>query len=611
MITNIPENWTYSDDLEMLFYFYQCTDELLSETSPDSFALPLHNTITLINELTETYSLLKKYDIVKEYYERYIPPIIDEFFNSMTEDYVLKSMLGERLESILTGFEESKKTSVHLKKWLNIFMQSCGIGQYINNYKSEIIYLVSQTKDKDKLYYCLKSFYISILDMGYSREFVYTTAKRFFNNKSITINDPRQCREFLDNFIFERRQFNFLVLMDMDSVEYLGSISDDITLSLNIKKIDIEAERKELCRDVVACELFKQFDTKRNYKSDHKKIAIVRFVDQELDPYKSAMKFCDYISFLQTFKRYFIHHNYSKQVYTILLQKPDQSYVHLHIPNKLRKRPFVDQTLIDRRVLNILEGSSFGSSAFSSLAQALEMHADAFDSKNTITLFRSLWTALETLFSNPNPNTTRDNVINSTLSIVQKTYILKTLRAIYSQITDAIPSEQLKENDITDFASFVEYFASFDENSPEMKILYNHLTNNPLLRSRLFNTRKKLKDGKHIAKLLEHHKTRVEWQLNRLYRIRNIATHLGQEASTAEYAVNHLHNYFDYVVNYMLCKTELGNYIADISTLVFEAKNDLRIQAELLKENQKLSKDNYKLYLFGPDPEMINYKFEH
>ena len=114
MINNIPENWTYSDDLEMLFYFYQCTDELLSETSPDSFALPLHNTITLINELTEIYSLLKKYDIVKEYYERYIPPIIDEFFHSMTEDYVLKSMLGERLDSILTVFEEREDTRTRM-----------------------------------------------------------------------------------------------------------------------------------------------------------------------------------------------------------------------------------------------------------------------------------------------------------------------------------------------------------------------------------------------------------------------------------------------------------------------------------------------------------------
>ena len=110
---------------------------------------------------------------------------------------------------------------------------------------------------------------------------------------------------------------------------------------------------------------------------------------------------------------------------------------------------------------------------------------------------------------------------------------------------------------------------------------------------------------------LEKHKMRIEWQLERLYRIRNIATHLGIEVSNAEPAVNHLHNYFDYVINYMLCKSENGQYISDLSALVFESKNDIRIQTEALKENKNLSLETYKLYLLGPDIEIINYNFEH
>ena len=35
-----------------------------------------------------------------------------------------------------------------------------------------------------------------------------------------------------------------------------------------------------------------------------------------------------------------------------------------------------------------------------------------------------------------------------------------------------------------------------------------------------------------------------------------------------------VHNYFDYVVNYIICKLENGHYIQNISALVFEAKTD-------------------------------------
>lgn len=42
MIYRIPENWIYNESLEMLYLFYQKADELLSETSPDTYSLPLH-----------------------------------------------------------------------------------------------------------------------------------------------------------------------------------------------------------------------------------------------------------------------------------------------------------------------------------------------------------------------------------------------------------------------------------------------------------------------------------------------------------------------------------------------------------------------------------------
>ena len=239
------------------------------------------------------------------------------------------------------------------------------------------------------------------------------------------------------------------------------------------------------------------------------------------------------------------------------------------------------------------------------------MHAEAYDSKNTLALLKTFWTALETLFSNPNPTSVRENVINSVLSIIEKTYLLKKLRAIYAQLVFATSSQKRIELGINSFQSFLKYYASHALYSHELRNVYSLLRDNPLLRTRLFSFRKSINSGKTLEKILANHNKRIEWQLKRLYRIRNIATHLGARTMGVEIAANHLHNYFDFVVNYMLCKSENGDYVSSTAAVVFEAKNDNQIYHEMLKTEEELSGENYLKLLFGPDKNLVNYHFEH
>ena len=71
-----------------------------------------------------------------------------------------------------------------------------------------------------------------------------------------------------------------------------------------------------------------------------------------------------------------------------------------------------------------------------------------------------------------------------------------------------------------------------------------------------------------------------------------------------------VHNYFDYIVNYIICKLENGHYIQNISALVFEAKTDNQIHNEFLKKAGEITEENYLLALFGPDVNIIDYNFE-
>ena len=611
MLNTIPENWEYEESMEMLWLFYQATDELLSETTPDSYALPLHNAITLASEMSEIYSLLQQYSIVDEYYSKYIPPIIEEFIVATANDAFLKKLLGDRLDSIRTGFEEASKNSMCFDRWMGVFRQSCNLAKYRQLYQQEIETLVSQnSRDKSKLLTAISNFYILLLHLGYSREYLYISAKKFFNNRKVKITSETKISDFLNLFDGKRKKFQFLVLMNTKALDYINGISESIQVNMKIESVSVK-ERNDL--SVYSCvkELYDELDRRSHQEKKYEKLAVVKYQEADIDPYNAAQRLIEQASLFQKLTIYFKHFYAARQVYAFLLQKDDGTYTKFELPSKLAKRPFVRQDLIDSRILNVLSHKAMSPFSFYSIIRAIDMHAEALDSKNYLTLVRTFWTAFETLFSNPDSNSSRENVVNSASAIIQKTYILKITRLVYAQLCDTVQCSDLNNLGIVSYKKFLDYFSSYDENSAEMKKVYVLLGNNVLLRSRIFNLRKTLKDGRSIDSFLAEHERRINWQLKRLYRIRNIATHLGHESTGLQVAVNHLHNYFDYIVNYMLCKSENGDIIVDISTLVFETKNDNKIHHEILKSSDKLSKDNYMRYFFGPDSNLINYEFEY
>ena len=276
MLKAIPDHWEYDKSMEMLWLFYQITDELLSETTSDTYALPLHNAITLLDEMDEVYSLLNQYGITKEYYGNYIPPIIEEFIACTEDDSILKRMLGERLNNIRTGFQEALQNPILLKRWIGIFRQTCSPKKYRDTYKNEIEQLVlTNSPDKNNLIYCTKNYYISLLHAGYSREYLYTCAKRFFNNSKRPVLTPTQISSFLKQFNTSKKVYEFLVLMNTESLDYIDGLSKDISIDMEIKKISTSEKRKELCKDRRVADMFADYDTRLHQAKAHEKVEIV------------------------------------------------------------------------------------------------------------------------------------------------------------------------------------------------------------------------------------------------------------------------------------------------------------------------------------------------
>lgn len=610
MVYSIPDSWVYNKDMEMLWYFYQNVDEMLSTYTIDTFSVPLHNTLTLFEEMNIVYSFLSKYGMLDKYYTKYIDPIIDEFLYSLVGDSVLKKMLGERLSRFEIGLKEAKGNPALLPKWLHLFMHDINEIDYYKHYQSLICSIVKNNKkEKKRLTYCLKVAFAELLWRGYNREFLYQYTKRFFDNKARPIDDPAEIEQYWKPLDFSRPKHEFLISMDISEMEYLDSISENhIMRGNNISVVD---DTKELdTSDYCVNEFLKNHEHNKMNGLSHSKMAIVKYVSNDYDEYSAIQQFDEYTRFLHVFSRYFKHYSHPQIIKEVIYKQNNEKYRRLKIPALLLKRPFVEQVVIDKRVQNIMSSKAMSFKAADSIFMAMQMHSEALDARELKGMARSFWAALETLFLEPRIDSGRKNVENSLVPIIQKTYLLKVFRSVYADLRKAISTEDLFRLQINSFKSFIEFFAVNDISSEQMKLLFSCLEYNPLLRTRIYSLRETLGTGRKTYSFLAQHEQKVRWQIKRLQRTRNIATHIGEDGPGIETIVNHMHNYFDYVINYSLCKMENDSFIFSISSIVDECELDNSIQMETLKTTESLSGQNYQLYLFGPDLKLMDFEFE-
>lgn len=604
MINKIPQSWQYSDDMENLYYFYQASEEMLSFSSPDSYRLTVHNSITLCLEARDIYSLLKSTDQIDLFYKKYIPPIIEELIDSIKQDSILKSELGDRLGSITTGLATAIEDHALLNRWLNLIIKSCSFEKYISKCKEAIIKCVIQNTDKKKLLFYINSYYVSLVNSGYNPEYLYQTTIRFFDNQRNKITKVEQIIDFLNIFTLDEQEYELYLVANTYLIDTFIDINPRLKSFIGTSKLDETTIQGDLTRSKALKAFYDNYCS-----SNRNSISMISYKAKALDPYGALEDVESYFNLLQIFTGYFKHKSEQK-IYFDVVQKDGHKYY----PIKLRKitpsRPFLEEAIIKRKISNILDTNTASRSTMRSLLSALGMHLDAINCKNDETMLRTFWTAIESLFFDPSATSGHESTTYALSHVLDKTYLLRILRTIYAQIKTAISKKNLNNIKIDSFASFIEFFSANEPNDSNFKSLTSLLAAHPLLRSRIYNLRKELCDGNHIRDKLSAHHKRIFWQIMRIYRTRNLSTHAGLSMPYIKDILFNLHNYFDYVINYIICKIENNEYIGNVSSIIFEAKTDNQIYMEKLKENQKLSKDNYLSLLFGPDKDMIYYDFE-
>jgi hypothetical protein len=172
------------------------------------------------------------------------------------------------------------------------------------------------------------------------------------------------------------------------------------------------------------------------------------------------------------------------------------------------------------------------------LANALECHALALSAKDPQTAVINLWTALEAISGSPTTGSIGSHVAKTLAPNIAWRRIDKIVTYLAICFAELCKSQNKRANGPPLRDSPSPHWVSPDdvleaisgpENNPKILHFLSESASSPLLLHRFFGAWKEFHDPLELRKQLDQSRQRVEWQLLRIYRARNLLVHRGEQ----------------------------------------------------------------------------------
>jgi hypothetical protein len=579
------DNWDENEELDGLLLFAQLIDEMLFDYTIDSYKPPVLNTHSLCEELSEIIDEVKD-GFIKE---KSIEPLKEELIWSLKNDPAAKSILGNRYSVILDYLKSSNNynyiisTTNTLKNLLDL--------NYISEIKKQLIDLVSNPKEKEKLTILTKILISELLSRDYSQQYIYHETKNyFFQTQAIT--SPYQIEQYLNKYSFESGKYDVL-FKGNSNFKHFQDLKLDIQIEINEDKLSPRTD----------------YSDEADYLDENTEYPIfITFKEVEaLDPFHARDVAELYLHSINNLASYKIHKArltwyekalvYSPSNYVYIIKPPVSPMAKIR-DSEMTELPAVIDDLIP--IFGKLEPLS----AYC-IFNSFNFHSASNQTKSYENQLMNLWTALESLL--PPPQEQRIlHFINSFEPLLSRKYIqkliidlLRTLRLNLEEkdlydIFSKLPSEY------TDFEKCAALISIKEKNEDLRKEIYELIGRNPLLRNRIFTLTEKLHSADNILETINLHKERIRWHLQRIYRARNLITHKGEKIFYVEQLVEHLHYYYHTIVD-LIQETSHEKHIDSLETIFNLIRIEHEAHMKVLKESkkEKCNYDNFKLFLFG------------
>ena len=226
--------------------------------------------------------------------------------------------------------------------------------------------------------------------------------------------------------------------------------------------------------------------------------------------------------------------------------------------NPMHRCADLKKNVAAKRLQLFLKSFSLEKNSFSKFVRSAQLHSMALSSNADENQIINLWIALESLVPTtykPDKISNIEHIINSIVPFLNEKYIQNLLNnlvkdllrwksEVVKDIFHRVEGKKLVDR-LAKILALSDYSNNYEELKEACKDFY-------LLSERVLYFHNLLTSPKNVASALERHKERVEWQIRRIYRTRNIIVHTGGVPWYTRPLIEHTHNYLDIIISRLI-----------------------------------------------------------
>lgn len=591
--------WSNLEETEGLLFFAQSLCEMLDEHSLDSFKAPALNLHLSFLELSTLVDLFVSGRIKKGSIQFSIDELLERLDNSTIFSSNIKNLFTTYVSSIKNILEKNEE-NINKEKIAGI--ANAAVSDIESIFWDSLLEKLKSTckipRNKLEIYNLCLELSTELNLRGFSKSYVLKSTKKFFFSERSGPNTIDSI-DHLDDFlkIFDETISEW-------AVYFIGrKIDTDIATYLEHFQIKIIKKRPTQMR---ADTKYSDFLKKKKKKSGMEIFLIDNLTarDQHSARERAELQ----LNFFKEVCRFHRHNIpfWFSRISFVHSKKTNEKYI---ISNPLRpmecgitlKNAESESAIND--TLEILRGNHFTEDSMLKFYKVLDFHHAAIISSNYENQLLDLWAALEGFL--PAPDGSSDRIswyLSYILPSLTMTYNEKIFKALAFDLEhEHLPIKEYVENLCSDGNFFLKVvqIVTTDDFKEERQELLAKIDRNPLLRNRVDRVSKDYHSTATIRKILQKHKNRLRWHIQRIYTLRNQIAH---NASSLPYIRNLVENLHDYLDTVILCTSKTGKQSTkylDINTALEKIST---VESEYflsLAGEHKVTNSNYLQFIFG------------
>ena len=536
MLYRSLNKWDDSAKTPALLYFAQLLEEMLFEYSLDTYKASVMQTGLLCAEALGTITAVENGTIKAPN----VFHVTAELAANFERDTVAIALAPLPPSSFMPALKNPKTSLRELETVLELLAVQLSPRKYRKKNEELIIETVKRGGSVAEMRRLIRSYVTTLTSTGQTTKYIYEKTKEFFHYGPGRITGPDSLTEFFGLFPID--QLEYTVIFRVDQIfEHVAPAFDKMRLKITPTPPEgIDLLPYPAISSPALTGLY----------------ASIENVPAR-DPYSARDSAERLLKLSSTLLTLFHHKERPSWVQEcVVYDNKAKTYYPINAPtNSMHKCADLLQSVASRRLQAFISDFSLEEESFSKFVRSAQLHALAVGSNADENQILNLWIALESLVPSETKADDVSNIEHIVASLIPFLNFGYAERLINNLVKDLL--EWNRNTTRTAFRSvpgtkFTEKLArilALPEHAAERKRLEDSFKEFHLLKDRFTFFADMLASPKNVADALDAHKQRLEWQIRRIYRTRNIIVHSGTTPRYTKPLIEHTHDYLDTVLS--------------------------------------------------------------